>query len=283
MSLCCRVILAIALAVALSAPERPTDAQDAVWNLRTPEWRDAFAAMPDGEAARLEFIRVASQVAAYSGFFYPVTPVDIATGLPLGHVPVDLAWFSGEPGLLVFGLARGWAHLVLGHETLAEAGTPQDAALWLAGSRHAPADEAAADAWAARFLADLGYDAQPVIADLCTAPGGTARAAVVVDAHESVLGWAPQASCATPIAPQPVLALESCSDRFDACRATIEHDASACHRACYAVDCAIACSGGGYDQCSDCTTSCGRGCNALGAQAHDACLADNTLCEADDG
>lgn len=280
---CRQAIRAIVLVALVAVSVRSAETEDAVWNLRTPEWKETFAAMPDGETARLEFIRVASQLAAYSGFFYPVTPIVLSAGLPPGHVPVDTAWFTDEPSDLIFPLARGWGHLVLEHETVAEAGTPEDAALWLAGGRYDPADETRADAWAGRFLAEMGYDAIPVVAALCTQARGPERAAAIAEAHEEVLGWAPEVPCVAGEAAPTIVVLGSCSEQFEQCRATVEGDASACHRTCRAVDCALACSGGSYDQCNSCMESCGRSCNGQGGAAYDLCLESLDLCETDEG
>lgn len=274
-------ILILLLAPVL-AGRMPAGAQDAVWNLRTPEWKAAWATLPAEDEPDLRLIAVASQLAAYSGAFLPVAPVapGIDAGLHPGQVPVDIAWFDAPEGVLAFGVASGWAHQVLGHVPLAEPGSAQDIAAWSVGVRYGREDAAAGDAWAARFLAEFGRPVEPLLAQLC-ARGEGARVTRIADAYESVVGLRPQAPCSD--APVPVAApLLDCSAQFDACRADAEASAGACNAACAASQCALACSSGSYEQCSGCTASCARGCNSTAAEAWDACDDGFDRCEADD-
>ena len=63
-------IVAVLLVLAVAGPAvRPVGAQDAVWNLRTPEWKAAWAMLPAGGDPDLKLIAIASQLAAYSGSF----------------------------------------------------------------------------------------------------------------------------------------------------------------------------------------------------------------------
>ena len=92
-------------------------AQEAVWNLRTPEWEAVWPGIAGADDARLRLIRVASELVGYSGKLLPVAPVDAvsATGFLPGHVPVDIRWLDAGASELAFGIARGWGHITLGH------------------------------------------------------------------------------------------------------------------------------------------------------------------------
>ena len=259
-------------------------AQDAVWNLRTPEWKEAWTLLPAEGEPDLALIRIASQLAGYSGSFLPVAPVapGVTAGLEPGQVPVDLAWFAAPPGILAFGLADGWAHQLQDHITLAEPGSSLDVAAWMAGVRYSREDARQADAWAARFMAEFGYPVEPLFAQLCQRGQGE-RVAAIADAYEAVVGWRPDAPCGPlPAVVELAALLLSCDQTFDACRADAEQASQACNGACYADKCALACSGGSYEQCNTCQASCSRACNSSAASLWGACDDDLALCEAGD-
>ena len=277
-----RVLVLIAVALGISGmPARP---QDAVWNLRTPEWQAAWQAIPGPGDPDLDLIRIASQLVAYSGSFFPVAPLapGIDAGLQSGQVPVELAWFEAPPGILAFGVANGWAHLVLRHDTLAQAGSAQDAAAWSVGVRYARDDAAAGDAWAARFLAEFGHPVEPLLARLC-GNGEGARAEAVARSYGEVVGWQAPVPCApAPAAveaPAPVL---DCDQGLDACRAGAQARSLACSDACTAGQCVLSCSSGSQEQCSSCNASCSRACTSAAAAAWDACDEALEACRADD-
>lgn len=278
-------IVAVLLVLAVTGMAvRSVGAQDAVWNLRTPEWAAAWAMLPAGGNPDLELIAIASQLAAYSGSFLPVAPVapGLTAGLEPGHVPVDLAWFSAPPGILAFGLADGWAHLMLGHTTLAETGSSTDAAAWAAGVRYGREDAAAADAWAARFLAEFGHPVEPLLAAFCQRGEG-ARAEAVADAYEAVVGWRPEAACAAvAVEAEPEPPALDCDGAFAACRSAVDAAALVCGDGCYGGQCALVCSSGSYEQCSSCTSSCNRACNSAAVEAWEGCEAERDLCRAPD-
>ncbi len=280
----CRIAALVLLAVLAGGFSVPVVAQDAVWNLRTPEWKEAWTRLPAGGEPDLALIRIASQLAGYSGSFLPVAPVapDMAEGLQPGQVPVDLEWFTAPPGILAFGLADGWAHQLQDHVTLAEPGSAMDVAAWRAGVRYSREDTAAADAWASRFMAEFGHPVEPLLVRLCEANQGN-RVGIIVDAYAAVVGWQPEVPCG----PQPVAAelpalLLSCEEAFDACRADAEQYSAACNAACSTNACALACSGGSYEQCNACQASCSRTCNSTAAEVWDACDDDLELCQAGD-
>lgn len=259
-------------------------AQDAVWNLRTPEWKEAWARLPAADEPDLALIRIASQLAGYSGSFLPVAPVapDMTAGLEPGQVPVDLAWFTAPPGILAFGLADGWAHQLQDHATLAEPGSPQDVAAWMVGVRYSREDAAEADAWAARFMAEFGHPVEPLLASLCQANQGE-RVAAIAEAYAAVVGWQPEAPCGpAPVAVAVPELLLTCDEAFDACRADAEQGSLACTGACYADRCTLACSSGSYEQCNTCQASCNRSCNSSAASLWSACADDLAACRAAD-
>jgi len=275
-----RYVICLLAVAALGTLSAGVAGQDAVWNLRTPEWKAAWAALPPGGEPDLELIRIASQLAGYSGSFLPVAPVapGITAGLEPGQVPVDLAWFSAPPGILAFGVADGWAHLMLQHATLAETGSSQDAAAWIVGVRYNREDAAAADAWAARFMAEFGHPVEPLLAMLCERGQG-ARVEAIAGAYEAVVGWRPQAPCG----PAPLIAaplILDCDDAYVACRSEADAASLACGGGCYSGQCALVCSSGSYEQCSSCTTSCNRSCSSATAVAWEACEGELELCRA---
>lgn len=277
-------VLVLALAGACGLPSFAL-AQDSVWNLRTPEWKAAWADLPADGDPDLKLIAVASQLVVYSGIFLPVGPVapGIDAGLQPGHVPVELAWFEAPEGVLAFGVASGWAHHVLDHVPLADPGTPQDVAAWNVGVRYDRDDAEAGDAWAGRFLAEFGHPVEPLLEVLCGRGEGP-RADVIADAYEAVVGWRPQAPCggAPAVAAVPAAALLGCDEQFDLCRSEAEASARTCNTACVEIRCALSCSSGSYEQCSTCTASCGRTCNSTAAGAWDACDEVLELCRAED-
>lgn len=248
-------------------------AQDAVWNLRTPEWKDAWTRLSEVADPDLALIRIASQLVAYSGSFLPVAPVapGMTAGLEPGQVPVDLAWFEAPPGILAFGVASGWAHRLQQHAPLAEPASAQDVATWMAEVRYGREDTAAADAWAARFMAEFGHPVEPLLARLCERGEG-ARVAAIADAYQAVVGWRPQAPCG----PEPVVVAApalpmTCDEAFAACRSDAEAQSLVCNGGCGTGQCALACSSGSYEQCSACQATCGRACNSTAALAWDVC------------
>ena len=271
--------LAVAVVLAMLGPLR---ADDAVWNLRSPVWKATFAGLQDAEAARLRLIRVASQLVDYSDRFYAVAPVMAGDrALPGdGIVPVDPVLLDGPEEALAFALARAWAHRLLGHVPARFATPADELAAWRLETRYAPADEAAADAWAARFLADFGHDAAPVLARLCaraeTGVDAGARVVTIADAYESVVGLRPETPCDAP----STAARGSCSERLDACRSAMDEGLQACQETCRADTCNLACGGGSYDQCSSCTSSCGRLCGSHAAEVLDQCQAEQDACQA---
>lgn len=276
------LVLVLALAGACGLPSF-APAQDSVWNLRTPEWKAAWADLPADGDHDLKLIAVASQLVAYSGVFLPVGAVapGIDAGLQPGHVPVELAWFEAPDGVLAFGVASGWGHHVLGHVPLADPGTPQDVAAWNVGVRYGRDDARAGDAWAGRFLAEFGHPVEPLLALLCDRDEGP-RAAAIADAYEAVVGWRPQAACggAPATVAAPVASLLDCDERHHRCRSEVEETAGVCYGACIEARCALSCSSGSYEQCSTCTGSCSRACNSTAAGAWHACDEALDVCQA---
>ena len=274
------------MALWMLAAAFPAAAQDAVWNLRTPEWKAVWPSLPNEEQARLDLIRVASQLVAYSGKFYPVHPVaDVETAIPGGHVGVDVAWLAGAEEILAFGIARGWAHLALGHAPLPFATPGAEINAWRHGLRYVQEQEAVADAWSARFLAEFGYDAAPVLATLCAEPSGARRATALADAYEAVVGLRPPNACEAAPAGQDdeaTIDLGTCEQHYQSCLLDMDAEVYACQNACAAADCALACGGGSYDQCNSCTASCGRRCNRGGVEVYELCVANRAICEAND-
>ena len=274
----------IAVCLVVLATGAAALAQDAVWNLRTPEWKEAWGRLSGVADPDLELIRIASQLVAYSGSFLPVAPVapGITTGLEPGQVPVDLSWFEAPPGILAFGVASGWAHRLQQHTSLAEPGSAQDVATWMADVRYGREDTAAADAWAARFMAEFGHPVEPLLARLCERGEGI-RVATIADAYEAVVGWRPEAPCGpTPIVVAIPAAPMTCDEAFAACRADAEAQSLACNGFCSTGQCALACSSGSYEQCSACQATCGRTCSSNAAAAWDACGETLSLCQAAD-
>jgi len=264
-------------------------AQEAVWNLRSPDWDAIWPTVPQADEARHDLITAASQLVGYSGQLLPVQPVggtDVA--LLDGHVPVNIAWLSGSPAELAFGLARGWGHVKLGHAPLAFSSSSEELSAWRMDARYAPEEEAAADMFAAQFLADFGYDPAPLFATMCAmqmaAPADDpndygARVGLAADSIESVLGLRPE----TPCGPRPAMAeLGSCSDRHDACLLDMERGVGVCRDVCRNEECGLDCGSGSYDLCESCMTSCTRRCNRDAALAFDQCEDDLDLCELED-
>ncbi len=95
MTLSCCHWVAVALILALFSCSMPWDtarAQEAVWNMRTPEWEAVWPTIPNDAKVRLDVITVASQLTGYSGQLLPVQRISQNdTAIPPGHVPVDVA------------------------------------------------------------------------------------------------------------------------------------------------------------------------------------------------
>ena len=266
----------------------PSTAQESIWNLRTPEWEAVWPTMADADESRQRLIRIASELIGYSGKLLPVQPVSPVSQEPFrsGHVPIDTTLLEASDAELAYGLARGWGHVVQEHQPVVFTNTEAELAAWRDGSRFNLADEVEADIFAARFLADFGYDPQPLFAALCLRheEGSEGqvwtdgqRVDLIADSMEDVLGLRPE----TPCGPDAVVILGSCLEQYDACLLTVEDGVNACHQACYSGECSSACSASS-DQCNACTTSCTRRCNRSAAQNFDQCGTDQDICEEDE-
>jgi hypothetical protein len=241
--------------------------------------------MANADEARQRLIHIASELMGYTGLVLPVQPVGPAAieAPRSGHILLDTAWLEASDAELAFGLARGWGHRVLEHEPQEFSSTEAELAAWRDGTRFTLADEVEADIYAARFLADFGYDPQPLFAALCLRHENATtdkvwtdgqRVDLTADTMEQVLGLRPD----TPCGPDAVVILGSCSEQYDACLASADQRVSACHQACYSGECSLACSTSN-DQCTTCTSSCTRRCNSTAAQTYDQCGIDLEVCE----
>ncbi len=214
----------------------PSTAQDLIWNLRTPEWEAVWPTMANPEEARQRLIHIASEIIGYTGLVLPAEPIGPMTNeAPMdGHVLVGMAWLEAGDAELVFGVARGWGHRKLGHVLRVFESAEADIAAWREGERFTLADEVEADIYAARFLADFGYDPQPLFAALClrheTSESDKVwtdgqRVDLTADTMEKVLGLRPETLCG----PDAVVILGSCTEQHDACLANVDLSVNVCH------------------------------------------------------
>ncbi|MBT6203625.1 MAG: hypothetical protein HOI34_07980 [Rhodospirillaceae bacterium] len=99
------------------------------------------------------------------------------------------------------------------------------------------------------------------------------------DEFEAIQGLRPETPCGTT---PEMAALGSCNERYDGCIIGMENEAGFCSEECRRLDCSVACSGGSYDQCDSCMTSCSRRCNRAAAQSYDQCSVDLDVCTSDE-
>lgn len=135
--------------------------------------------------------QVITQLRRYSNksfVVYPVRDLAMLSAHAGGFILLDISSMANDESLLAFRLAHEWGHLVLGHQP--NISTPYGNPL---RPRFGPTtDEDAADIYAARFLAEYGYDIEPAMLDLrsmVVPPGdphsnGPVRARVVQIAYE---------------------------------------------------------------------------------------------------